>query len=234
MFLSNPAKFFLASILLFFVFAGCRFWQNNQNTSVPLISETKDEFPFSTKEPEIFQAEIVVTSGDTERKTFIARNGERRRIDYNFGEENQHSVLQTDKEYVISNRKKIYAEILPRSRLSANQTPQNDLTSELLNRRDYAKFEKLGREDNLTRYRVRINESDASEILIYVDETIGIPVKQEFFSVNGEQKTLQYSVEMKNFKLETGDKLFAIPAGFRKVSIDEFFRGLTRMSEKSK
>lgn len=226
MFLSNPAKFFLASILLLFVLAGCRLWQNNQNTGVPPIAETKDEFPFSTKEPEIFQAEIIVTSGETERKTFIARNGERRRIDYNFGQENQHSVLQTDKEYVVSNRKKIYAEILPRSPLSANQAPQNDLTSELLNRRDYAKFEKLGREGNLTRYRVRINESDASEILIYVDETIGIPVKQEFFSVNGEQKTLQYSVELKNFSLETGEELFAFPAGFRHVSVDEFYKAL--------
>lgn len=222
MFLSNPAKSFLASILL--LLAGCSFWQNNQNTSVPLISEPKNEFPFSAKEPENFQAEIVVTSGGTERKTFIARNGEKRRIDYNFGEETQHSVLQTNKEYVISNRKKIFAEFLPRGGSSMNQPPQNDLTAELLNRRDYANFEQLSLENNLMKYRVRINESDASEILIYVDEASGLPIKQEFFSVDAEQRTLQYSVELRNFKLETSDEFFVIPAGFRRVSVGDFYR----------
>jgi len=64
----------------------------------------------------------------------------------------------------------------------------------------------------------------ASEMLISVDEQIGLPVKQEFYAVSGEQKVLTYAVELKNLKLKTDENLFTVPADFKKVSAEEFRR----------
>ena len=58
--------------------------------------------------------------------------------------------------------------------------------------------------------------------MIYVDESLGLPVKQEFFSINGNQRTLEYSVELTNIRREIDTGVFEIPPGFRQTSIDEF------------
>ncbi len=224
MFLSNPTKSFLAAILLLFFIAGCGFRQNDQTESVSHVPETKNKIPFPTKEPDNFQCEIVVISGETMRKTFTARKGEKRRIDFNFGDENQSSVLQNDSEYLIAYKQKIYTKNSPTPGSKAGDIQFSDLTSEILNRTDHAEVEELGRENNMIKYKVRIDENNASEVLIYVDETIGMPVRQEFFNLNGEERMLQYAVELRNLKLEADESLFGIPKGFRKVSVEEFYK----------
>jgi outer membrane lipoprotein-sorting protein len=82
----------------------------------------------------------------------------------------------------------------------------------------------LGTENNLTKYRVRMGDAENpnSEILIYVDEQIKLPVRQEFYSTSGEQKTLTFAVELKNFKTEADEKLFEVPKDFRKITPKEF------------
>jgi len=222
MFLSNPAKFFLASIPILFFLTGCGFRQNDQAIRVPLISETESQVPFPTKEPENYQCEIVVNAGGTESRTFTARLGEKSRIDYNFGGENQLAVLYADKNYLIDYKRKIYAEKASTTDPNVYDTQFSDLAFASLNRRGYVEFEEIGRENGLIKYEARINEGGASEVLIYVDENRGMPIKQEFFSLNGEERILQYSVELRNLKLEVDESLFEIPRGFRKVSVDEF------------
>jgi hypothetical protein len=104
---------FLALIVLAF-FSACRYGQNNNaETNAPKpteIEELKSEIPFSTKEPENFQAEIVVSTGGTERKTFVARSGANRRYDFNADAKAQVSTVATDRNYLILPDKKIYAE----------------------------------------------------------------------------------------------------------------------------
>jgi hypothetical protein len=233
MFSSNLTKFFAVFTLSLTLFSGCRFWTKTDNanlSSTPAVSdELKTEIPFSTKEPERFQAEIVVTTNETERKTFLARNGSARRYDFNFGAKNQLTNLQTDKNYLILPEKKIYAET------SGAQTTGTDdwadfLTTEWLNQKTETSFEKLKTTENLTQYRVNLGGGNSSEIYVYVDETLGLPVKQEFYAIGGEQKTLVYSFELKNLKLETDENLFSVPADFKKVSIEEF-RKILRSNE---
>lgn len=224
MFSSNLTKFFAVLALIFSLFSGCRFWQKtpdaNSSPEAPAVSEDlKSAIPFSTKEPEQFQAEIVVTANETERRTFIARNGANRRYDFNAGAKNQVTNLQTDKNYLISTERKIYAETGAAQNGSADDW-ENFLTTEWLNENHEASVEKLETVDNLTKYRVRLGA--ASEIMISVDEQIGLPVKQEFYSVSGEQKTLVYAVELRNLKLKTDENLFAVPTDFRRVSAEEF------------
>jgi outer membrane lipoprotein-sorting protein len=221
MLLSNPAKFFLVAFWFLLICTSCRFWQNGENKPVPLLSDIKSDVPFSTTEPLNFQAEIVIIASGTERKIFVARKSELRRIDYDYGQPNQHSVLETDKRYVLALRQKIYAELLKAEGDSGLSDP---LTEQLLNLRQYAKFEGLGAENNLEKYRIKVGDSDTAEIMIYVDKISGMPVKQEFYSINGEERTLQYSFEMRDLRLEADDVLFQFPSGFRIVPIDEFYR----------
>jgi len=221
----------LALVLLFF--SSCRYWQKAE-TGTPdptpfAVKELKSEIPFSTREPEIFQTEIVVTANGQERKTFVARNGANRRFDFNFGAKNQVSVVHTDKNYLILPDKKIYAEDSEKTVASENWT--DFLTTEWLNAKTEASFERLETEGNLTKYLVRLGAGDLSETLIYVDEAQGFPVRQEFYSVSGEQKSLTFAVELRNMKLQTDDNLFAIPKDHRQVSADELRKTLRSIRE---
>ena len=127
-----------------------------------------------------------------------------------------------NKTFQVIPAKKIYAEILSESGVSSGENPFDFLTTEWLNQKTDAKFEKLGAENDLTKYRAVFDENAKSEALIWIDEKIGLPVKQEFYSISVEQKTLNFTFEMKNFKSQTDESLFEIPKNFQKVTIEEF------------
>src|SRR5215213_5456073 len=77
--------------------------------------------PFSTKEPEKYSAMRVITSegsgadaASEETRTFVARDGERRREDYESAGGEKISYLQLPTgNYVLLPAKKIYAELKP-------------------------------------------------------------------------------------------------------------------------
>src|SRR5205085_10927577 len=131
--------------------------------------------------------------------------------------------------YLIFPEKKIYAEN-PGAQAAGTDDWADFLTTEWLNQKTEASFEKLKTTENLTQYRVNLGDSNSSEIFVYVDEASGLPVKQEFYAISGEQKTLTYSFELKNLKLETDENLFSIPTDFKKISIEEF-RKILRSGE---
>jgi hypothetical protein len=226
MFSSNLTKFCLLFTLIFLLFSGCRFWRKTDDANspaAPAISDAlKSEVPFASKEPEQFQAEIVVTTGGGERRTFIARNGANRRYDFNFGAKNQLTNLQTDKEYLILPGRKIYTEQVATGETASTDDWTEFLTNEWLSQKTAANFEKLETTESLTKYRVRLGENKSSEAFIFVDERTGLPVRQEFYAADGEQKVLAYAVELKNLKLQTDENLFAVPADFKKISAGEF------------
>lgn len=206
-----------ALLLLLLMCASCKFFQSaNVETPKPFTpEEIKSDIPFSTKEPQIFQAEIVITANGAENKKFIARSGNNRRFDYNFSAKNQVSTIQTDKIYTILADKKIYTETI----LSENFPAQNDFSSEWLNAKTDAEFTKIGTENNLTQYRVGFANS---EIIVFIDEALSFPVRQEFYSIENGQKTPTMTIELRNFKAEASSDLFAVPKDFKKVSAEEF------------
>ena len=215
MFLSNPAKIFHASWLLSIVFAGCSLWRSDPNPTTTLASSTTNEFPFSIREPEVFQAEIVIRTGEEERHILVARSSNQRRIDYDVGTDHRRAVLITDKEYLLSFKRKEYTE---RPLISDLSSVDSTLTGHLMTGRDYSDFEEVGRDGTVIRYRARVNEGSASEILIFFDQSVGLPVKEEFYSIEGETRTLQYSFELRGFKNEVDDSVFQIGKEFRKVN----------------
>lgn len=228
---SNRVKifFFLAVTVL----QACAFWRAERSAPAGFSAgETKSEVPFSTIEPDVYQAEVVLTNyagGEkTERKIFAAKNGEKLRSDY----ESKISFLQrgAGEKFLIHNGKKIYADGQTNSNIPAltDEGLRDFLTNKWLNEKASARFENLGTENNLTKYRVVLEDSQTSEMLIFIDENLKIPVRQEFYSINGKQKNLFFSMEIRNLNLEADEKLFELPKDFKKVSTEEFQKVIWR------
>jgi outer membrane lipoprotein-sorting protein len=221
------------NLVLFFTLilcSSCGFWQNaaNSNSTNQANSESKNEAIYPTKEPENYQLEIVVKSDDEEEKTLVAKSGQRF-----FSISNDIATLKIDpnKSYLINFDKKIVAENLTPTTTynESTETLQSFLTTEWLNQKTDAKFENLGDENGLTKYRAVF---ESSESLIFVDENFKLPMRQEFYSVNGEERVLMYSSEIQNLKLSADESFFEVPKNFRKVSLSEFQQEL--ISEKIK
>lgn len=218
--LSNPRKFFPVIAFLLLSLAACRSWQTADKPDT-LRGEAANEIPFSTKTPEIFQTQVVVTARGVIQKYFMARAGDRWRIDYSVGEPNERSVIQNSGEYYVSFPKKIFAE---KALTQGETVAPDDVMSGLLYHKPNADFEKTGHANNITTYRVKFDDALSSDVLIYVNDDIGVPVKQEFYNINGDQRTLEYSVELQDLKLTAEDDLFRIPDVFKKVSAQDFLK----------
>ena len=224
MFIIKSNKILFVSIFLFC--SSCGFWQTaeNTNTIAPQISEEiKTGIPFESKEPETFQTEIVVTNflnGEKPEKVyFVARNGNKSLTIFNRGEKTEHSVL-TDggKTFYFNNENKTFRETENISdAVSSGDEMSEFLTSRWLNRKTDAKFEKLQTENNLTNYRVTLGNSSASEIILTYDENLKMPVRQEFYSISGEQRVLTMTVELKNFQPSADEKLFVLPQDYKRA-----------------
>ncbi len=227
-------------IKIFLVFAllscqACSFCQSKTDATIsstpPVVEELKSEIPFSTKEPDAFQTEIVITAKDNfEDKTFIAKNGANRFIVFDFQGKTEFALLQFsgNQSFVIAPSQKIYAENQSGTADAKSETLNDLLTSGWSNQKADAKFERLSAENNLVKYLVNLDETKKSEIIISVDETIGLPIKQEFYSISNEQRTLTLTMEMKNFSLQTEAKFFEVPKDYKKISLKEFREALRR------
>lgn len=207
----------------------CSLWRGKIDTTAsptPFVAEEiRSEIPFSTKEPEKFQTEIVVTTdGNLEEKFFAARDGEKRLLVFDFQKDKEIRLLElsANQSFLIALNQKVFAE-LGRENANEKQSGVMDfLTAELLNRKKDARFESLGAENSLAKFRVNLDDAVNSEIIIWVDENIGLPVKQEFYTTAGEQKILTSTVESKNFNLQPEAKFFEISKDYKKVSVKEF------------
>ncbi|MGI8495892.1 MAG: hypothetical protein ACR2L1_11365, partial [Pyrinomonadaceae bacterium] len=60
------------------------------------VSELVTEIPFRTKEPEIYQTDVVITSGGTARKIFTARRSARRVTIFDADEKDKIARLELD------------------------------------------------------------------------------------------------------------------------------------------
>lgn len=221
--LSNLAIFLVFAMAILPGMQGCNWWNGGASTSTSAIPEPKSRIPYSAREPDRFRAVVVVTTGEIVRRTAIAKDGNNLRIDFDLGSERSLRMLRTDKNYVISDRDEIYAE-QPSGSAFQGEEFISDLTTRLLHRRENTEFESLGVENELAKYRVRVNDSSSSESIIYVDERIGMPVISEYYSVNGESRELTYRMELQEFSVEVDPSSFELPKDHRKVPAAEFYR----------
>lgn len=215
MFLSTLGKFLVLTAFCAVLITGCGSSQTNVNTGVGSIPEQKGEFPFSVREPEVYQANVVVTTDGVEGRFFIARKGDKwRRDHFTDGERSITELRAADGVYLLDHKKKTFAA----EPAAGNDVAGFDAASVSFFRgKEYRDFDEVGREGGVIRYKGHKGETSQDEILITVDEVSGMIVRQEFASPNGE--SLVY--ELRDLKLDVDDTIFQIPAGYRKVAFGE-------------
>jgi outer membrane lipoprotein-sorting protein len=196
---------------------------NSQSNDL-IVSSTP---PFQTKEPQHYQAVRTITFSDSSgsaitQKTTIARSEIFRREER---ENNDSAVvfLESDKgRFVLLPEQKIYSEITDASPIDPTEfesSPERLLHPDAVS----TSYQKLGSETvsgrNTTKYRVAVNTATGSNVtpsdtLIWIDESLGMPVKSETTAGDGSHVTM----ELSNIVLEVDKNLFQIPEDYVKLN----------------
>lgn len=256
---------FVHLVLLTLVVAGasCKRSEVADNANAAGSKATAGEIsttpPFSTKEPERFQAKMVIHGslgegsnipGMTELKMteiLITRDGERRRVDTELFQGMKVSYLQLSSGlYLLVPEKKIYTEFKldgeGGAAASSKSITPDFSPDKLLNQSPGgARYEKLGTEEvngrATVKYRVttaggQTGEADsaATENLIWIDEALGMPVKSETTTRGGTHSGAKYSMELRDIKQDVDPSQLELPADYKKVD----YRELTRMMTDSR
>lgn len=196
--------------------------------------------PFKTIEPEKYRGERVFTyinsdGATTVTRSSIARDGDLRREDLERG---GHKIVLLDNyqtRMVLLPESMIYSEISltdgsvgEMDLLELGSSPERLLHQESNSTTSYQKLgsEQVG-ERTATKYRAVVNNSTASnvsklEALIWIDESLGMPIKSESKSSDGRQVVM----ELTNISLEVESNLFKIPEGYKKVAATEITQRL--------
>ena len=211
MFLSNLPRPFLLIVAFTLVMQACGSSQTNENKELSLTGESTSEFPFSVKEPEAYQADIVVTAVGTETRWSVARNGEKWRYDIYAGSEMTVSQIRSDKLYYIDHRKKVFWEMSEKP----GTGEIGDIARSFFRGYEHNDFDETGREDNIIKYKVRPVDKRPGSIVVSIDTASGMMIKQEFLAADG---GVQYVYELRNLKLSVDDSTFAIPPGYQKIA----------------
>ncbi len=211
MFLSNLPRPFLLGIAFTLVMQACGSSQPNVNKEVSLTGESSSEFPFAVKEPDVYQADVILTAGGTETRWTVARNGEKWRTDIYAGADMIVSLLRSDKLYNVDHRKKTFSEMNEKS----GSGEIGGIARSFFRGYELNDFDETGREGNIVKYRVRPVVKRPGSIVISIDTASGMMVKQEFFAADGSP---EYVNELRNLKLSVDDSTFAIPAGYQKIA----------------
>ncbi len=221
MFLSNWATIFLLTFIFALFVTSCGSSPANVNSNAAPISTGKSEFPFATKEPEIFQANFFVTSGGSEKRWFLARSGDRWRFDIFRDGQISLTQLRTDKLYLIDHVRRSYC-VIPQT--PGLLEPPDPILSGFFNHRRFRRFEDLGIDSGLHKYKVRTDEDSKEDIIILIDPASGMIVRQEFYEGIGEEARLAVTYEVRDLKLSVEDGILSVPDGFRLIAYDEFQR----------
>jgi hypothetical protein len=218
----------------------------NQATTADNTSKTP---PFATKEPERYMATMVVTGslgGDTpvipgvsnllSKEMKIARDGESRRVDYELIPGAKMSDLQIPSgHFMLLHSKKLYAEVKPGEAgdltSAARNLPSDFSPEKLINEQSPgATYEKLGTEvvngRTTTKYRVTTTGKGegrgmATETIVWVDESLGMPIKSETVSTGDQARGSKVTMELRDIKQEVDPALFELPKDYKKVSTTE-------------
>lgn len=244
---------FLATLFLLALGATV-YWvsQRRQKSSSPTASSNLETTlpapPFATKEPRRYQATRISTASNAEpagtdqadqasvSRVFIARDGDRRREDYDLGGVIVSYLELPSARYALLLSQRVYADLNSEAQanLPADLAPEFSPARLLNESLAESRYELLGNEvvngRATIKYRVTtINPTDPdalkAETLIWVDQSLGMPVKSETL-VNEAGKESKFATELQSLSEEVDSKLFDLPPDFKKVSYKEFERQL--------
>lgn len=208
---------------LFLSAASCGLWRSEEpgpEGPVP-TPEAASNIPFLTKDPEVFQASVLVESfgpegTDSERRYFIAKNGSALLVRFGEGTEGERAFLRQGggESIILYSKAKTYTKTLGSQ---AADEVVREVTAGWLAATPGTRFEKIGTEGNVTKYLVEQEGAEGSETYIYYDEKLKYPVKQEMFSSFGGKRRLAFRYTVSGYKTEADNELFKIPVDFRET-----------------
>lgn len=202
--------------------------------------------PFTTKEPQRYQATRVTTSstnGSAEgasqpssNRVFIARDGDRRREDYDLNGIVVSYLELASAHYALLPAQRIYVDLEGEPEAAAPAELASEFSPERLMNQSpsESRYEALGNEllngRATSRYRVTTtNVAEANsvkaETLIWVDQLLGMPIKSET-TVTEDDNVSKFTTELQSISDGIEPTLFDLPADFKKVSYKEFERQL--------
>ncbi len=218
MFLSNPGKLILVLAIAAALMPACGSKPTTTTDGMSPIDPTSERFPFPTKEPQEYQGNFVVSDGVTEQLYFVARKGEKWRFDINNNGSPRTTQVRSDKVYLIDHINHTYA-IESFADLEDFDTSYfNSLTWGFFRGANYIEYEETARNGNLISYKARTLKDRNNDVLITVDATTGIMIRQEITSdkdLDAKGAPIRYVYEVRDLKLQVDDTPFDIPAGYR-------------------
>ena len=192
--------------------------------------------PFKTKEPERYQATrtiTIVSGGKTVvTKNSIARDGDLRRHESETASKKIAYLDLPEGRFVLLLDEKVYADLAGETALPDSE--DEEVTPEHLLHTDAGttSYQKLGTEvvggRNATKYRVVVNSSSGgnvsqSETLMWIDETLSMPVRSETTSAGGTRITM----ELSDIVLDVDKRILQVPEDYKKIAFSEFRKRLT-------
>jgi len=232
----------------------------SSNSSATAKGELRSTPPYSTKEPDRYRATLLtkgslsyqstsvdasqkpIRENSAEQRMTIARDKERRRVDYELPAGKKISLLQTPEgNYLLDPDKKLYADFaddagtarLHGAHTDSGKAVRDFSPDELLGKgRAAARYEKLGAEmlngRAATKYRVTPTSitgeasGNVGESLIWIDDALQMPVKQEIVSAN-DANNARWWMELRDIETNVPADSFEIPSGYRKVALQVLF-----------
>ena len=137
-----------------------------------------------------------------------------------------------DGKFVLLPGEKVYADLTEESTINADKDEEISPEGLLHEDSESTSYQKLGAESisgrNTNKYRIVVNNSTAanvsqSETLMWIDETLQMPVRSETKSPDGTRVTM----ELSEIKLEVDKDLFKVPKDYQKLSFSELRKRLT-------
>lgn len=202
-------------------------------TSIPEVYSSIP--PFKTREPERYQAVrtsvFASSTGESQTsRTLLAKDGQLRREEtVDAGRTRVVYLDLPDGSFLLLPEARVYASTSEKDesdkKLSDPLTLEDSPDGSLHAGAAESRYQELGQESVSGRpakkYRVVVNDSPAGDVsntetLVWVDEELGMPIKSQTTSHNGNRWTM----ELTEIKREVDKTLFQIPSGYAKVSKD--------------
>ena len=197
------------------------------NTNETVVSSTP---PFQTKEPERYRATRTITTVNAAGETVVTKNrvsrdGELRRDETEMWQRRVVYLYLPEGKFLLVPDEKVFVDLTKTDDTSGLDEESESSPDRLLHTDPIAtSYQQITTETvngRMTqKYRVIVNSStgtnvSVNETLIWIDDTLHMPIKSETTSSDGKRVTM----ELSEIGLDVDRSVFQIPEGYEKIAM---------------